>query len=504
MPTLNQQGQHYILERDPLTARQALFLIISLPIAAVRWFFSFFIGLIVTNLALNPYNIRHQRRIHCLADEDSEVIVNLQPRESFKNLRDLFHKAYFLLTWIPFFKLEKNRMQPTSESYEHIDSLVDEIKALLTGTSSAKHCEHRTFEWNNIHIKGLDSLEPSLQDYFWQTLEESTNISQTTPHQKLFDFFTLQTWDGAILDAVEVLNQDAENTPIDERRFIVHCMVRDKNYITQLLEFRRTAEATGATVVGHNYRGVCYSKGLVWTQDNMVDDTVSHVERLILQGAKPEHICLDGQCLGGVIATLAAEKLYDLGYTVNVVNDRSFQTLPKFLAGYILPEPNENVLNPLVLSRYLLGGIVYGSMVTLLWLSQWQMNAANAWHRIPSPRKTYVVAHEMNNGSLVPSDGIVHSWVTIAALEKQVSLENIFIPARYVDNELDSEDEHEPEDIDGSRIAHHISWRKHLVQAYPNDSNRLSARSFIHSRQRLMMNLESEEVEKTERATFYS
>ena len=481
MPFLEQDDQYYIIKRDNLTARQVFFFILNSPVFAIRWVFSFIIGLLVTVLALNPFNVRHQRQIHCLTDDFPDVIVNLMPRESYKFVRDLFSKAHFLISLVSFVPYNKRALG--IESQPHIDEMIEHIIALNNGTSAAKHCGGRRFEWNNIHVKGLEGLDPGLRDYFWAKLEEKLGITKETPHQSLFDFYTLQTIDGGILDSVEVLGPNEKEKAIDERRFIISCLARDKNYITQLSEYSITANSIDCTVIGFNYRGVCYSKGLVWTQDNMVDDAVDQAERLILSGANPEYICLDGHCIGGVVATLAAEILRQRGYNVKVINDRSFQSLPNFLAGYLFPEPNESLFNPIVLIRYVLGSLVYVSMWVILWLSHWEMDAASAWKNIPDKDKTYVVAHEMQGDELLPSDGIVHSWVTIAALEKNPDKESVFIPKRYhKDLELDDDEE------DANRMAHHISWRKNLIQAAPIGP-RKSAQSFLHDRQRVMLGL---------------
>ncbi|KGP63077.1 protein SdbA, partial [Legionella norrlandica] len=132
-------------------------------------------------------------------------------------------------------------------------------------------------------------------------------------------------------------------------------------------------------------------------------------------GANPQNICLDGMCIGGAVATIAAAKLHDRGMKVKLNNERSFTSLPSLVFGFIAPELQNAVWwNPLTYLRFALAGIVYSLLAPLIWLAGWHVDAGKAWKRIPAKDKIYSVVRDRDNGLY---DGVIHDhFCSIAAL----------------------------------------------------------------------------------------
>lgn len=350
--------------------------------------------------------------------ENDIVIVNLLNHESHKMLNDYLLKISSIL-FPNSTPLKRKLCFVNPKDRNQVDKAINLISQLIDGTSNVEHCLGRQFNWEQIHFKGLQHLDDQLVNYFYTRLINRYGDEVLAQRRINLDFFSLQTSDNAVLDSVAVTTQLENDKPITERRFIIMCLARDQNYINWLNDAHLTAHRVGCTVICFNYRGVCYSKGLVWTQTNMISDTLSQVDRLLALGVKAENIGLEGMCIGGAIATLAAAKLHARSDKVKLYNERSFRSLPRFISGYILPETQKNVLNPLLYLRYTFALLIYLLTTPIVWLAGWRLDAASAWDRIPFADKDYSVIHSSLNGE-TQDDGIIHyGWASIASLVKK-------------------------------------------------------------------------------------
>lgn len=414
-----QTGNYFSLSKARLgfwsTLGAGLLFTLKIPVSLPLWLFQ----RLVVSLAINPEGIKKQKRIHLVGmsndtkiedDEEALVVVNLLDHEHQKSTFS-FHN-------------------PNDKQY--IDCLLAEIGLLVNGESSIDPCHNKRFTWEKIHFKGLEFLDKNLTDYFFAQLEMlyGSGVKNTTRSVNL-NFYTLSTADGAALDSVETIGTGEDAKPMSERKFVIICMPQQQNYINWIKDARYSAENIGCTVIGFNYRGVDYSKGVVWTENNMVDDTVAQVNRLLALGAKPENIGIEGRCIGGAVATLAAARLHDRGDKVKLYNERSFRSVPRLITGYILPDADSSYLNPLTYLRYFIVGLVYLTIVPIIWLAGWHVDAASAWDRIPVTDKNYSVARELKEDqsprTFEQSDGMIHdSWASMASKidEARLSLKN--------------------------------------------------------------------------------
>ncbi len=395
--------------------------VVKVPITLPRWIASFLLSRALVFIVLNPDNIKPQKTIHhvFLTDDPEEkgtVIVNLRPRESYKTLLD------YLLKFSSYLSISSSKAKilraSNSKDKAHVDELLKAINLLIKGKSTAKNCENKQFGWEDIHFKGLEFFDEELQLYFFNKLTEQHGEAVNKPRDTHMEFFTLQTSDGARLDSVSLAAKGEELKPMSERKFVLTCIVRDQNFISWLKDFKYSADQIGCTAVSFNYRGIDYSQGRVWTQQNMIDDVLAQVDRLLALGATPENIGLEGQCLGGAIATIVAAHLHEKGLKVKVYNERSFRSLPHGIAGYFLPPANCNLWNPINWLRYLTVGIVYIITSPLVWLCGWSLDAESAWDKIPAADKDYSQIHNPLDvdATATQHDGIIEgSWASIGA-----------------------------------------------------------------------------------------
>ena len=475
----SQINEKYFKLKAPTTTLgdMALFMIKS-PFLLPGWVVSFLLARNITNIALNPNEIKEQRSIHRIPSVTNhegaqDVVVNMVPHESYKKLSDYllkFNSAFFRLPFISNTK-RKHLSYDNPSDKAHVDRMIEQIQHLIAGTSTAYKCEGTAFAWCNLHFKGLEFLDEELLSYFYKQLNSQESISQ--PRQTNLNFFSLEIEGCAVLDSVEVSADDEASKPMSERKFVIACMARDQNYINAIESFHDAAKKIGCTFVGFNYRGVDYSKGMVWTEENMTNDAIVQVQRLVALGVKPENIGLEGMCLGGAVATLAAARLHEQGIKVKLYNERSFRSIPRMVTGYILPGPNSNHWNPINWLRYIAAGVAYIIVLPLIWLSGWHIDAATAWDKIPVSDKDYSVVRSMENLDTLDTptdDGIIEdSWASMASLvdEKYAELqEKIALERTLTPDELslraDSPKNHhfkvDPNNKDphnGHKVPHH-------------------------------------------------
>jgi effector protein SdbA len=492
-------SNYYKLKKKETSVRSIFISILKLPISLPQWLTSFFLARTVTNIALNPTQIKKQRQIHLVSMEDDDsnqdlVIINVLPHESYKKLKDFLLKASTVipLPFITKFK-QRNLQFDNTEDKAHVDRIINEIDLLVKGNSKANKCLNKKFDWNQLHFKGLEKLDLRLRGHFLRELEKRYGAEIFSAEKNpILDFFTLETADEAVIDSVAVLPPGEKDKPMSERKFVIACLARDQNYINWIKDFNYSAQKIGCTVIGFNYRGICYSKGMVWTQKNMVEDTLAQVQRLIELGAKPENIGLEGMCLGAAVATLTAAQLHEMNYPVKLYNQSSFRSILRMITGYILPEGTINYYNPLTYLRYLTVAITYLFIAPIIRLAGWHMDAASAWDRIPFSAKDYSIIRPAKSGDdkEQPTDGVIHdSWASIASY---IDEKRAFLKAKQLRGELLNDEELE---------ILHDSPSQHYF--YPSQSTDLHGKAahFIH-RSNLIQdtNSNSEEEEPQQRS----
>lgn len=421
---MRQLHNYYTLDKPVSSYWDYLKFIVKIPFSLPKWLLSFLLARNITNIALNPTQVKNQKPVHWVSlsdgsEESKVVIVNVYPHEPFKWFKDYWLKLNSIIS-IPFLSshITSQLHYDCLDDRVYIDQIVNEIKRLLEGKSTADKCQGKAFHWADIHLKGLERLDVRLRSYLFERLHGAFGSDEVdVPRHVHLNFFTLESLRHAVLDSVEVSTESEKQKKYAERKYVIACMARDQNYCHWIKDFNRSAQKIGCTVIGFNYRGIDYSQGMVWTQDNMIEDTLAQVQRLLYLGVKPENIGLEGMCLGAAVATLAAARLHEDGLRVKLYNERSFRTLPRLVIGYLLPGLKSNPWNPLNWPRFIFAALVYVILLPVMWLVGWYVDAESAWDRIPEEDKECSVVRDYHQAELIQDDGIIEdSWASMASL----------------------------------------------------------------------------------------
>lgn len=426
---------HYFrLRRNRNLIKKAALFLIKLPFLFLIAIFS----ALVTVLAMAPNFAPRQHMINHmhLCDDKQDlgiVIINLTPRASFKTFFDFIHKPLFVLKqFLPFLPINQrpNQLSFTNKQDKaYIDKVCQEYKNLINGISKQKHCENRTFPAACIYFKGLEFLDDNLKQYFEDKISElntkSASINRSTEDinskEQLpkIDFFSLETPGGATLDSVEVTSIQHTHTPFTQRKFVITCMARDQNFMHWIKELKCISEQSthATTTISFNYRGSDRSHGMLWSGNNMVNDAVAQVHRLLAMGVSAQNITIEGHCIGGNVATLAAAKLHRHGHYVKIYNDRSMRSINRLLLGLFWPKPTDKFWHPITWLKCFMVLIEYCIVLPALWFTKWRLDAANALDSINTKYFDYSFVNNPDaENSSYKEDGLVQgSWASIAS-----------------------------------------------------------------------------------------
>lgn len=421
MYTLNQDGTNYFrLQRPRNMFKKALIFLVKLPFLPIIALFS----ALVTVLAMAPTFAVKQRIVHCIDIEPSDAeqnknsiaIINVTPHSSFKTLFDFLRKPLFTLKqFFPFLPIHNRTYLKFDNKQDkaYVDKVITEYMALKNGTSTQKNCENKIFNDTNIYLKGLEHLDDRLKKYI--------NEKLYSQQDKLIpiNFFSLETPGGAILDSVEVTSVKHNKTPFKDRNFIITCMPRDQNFIQWIKELKTVSEQTEkpTTTISFNYRGSDRSQGMMWSGNNLVNDAAAQVHRLLALGVPVENITIEGHCIGGNIATLAAAKLHRQGHKVKVYSDRSMRSINRLLLGLFWPKNTDPIWHPLTWCKCFLVLIEYLIVLPALWFTRWRLDAADALNTIPETHFDYsVIRNSSDPNPLHREDGLIQdSWASVAS-----------------------------------------------------------------------------------------
>ena len=421
---MRHRNSYVIQEKLSTTLGQKVLSVLKAPLLLPQWIISFLMSRVMTNLILSPNFIASQKPIHHIHFSDDplekgNVIINLLPKDAHKTTHDYLLKlsGIFHLSFLATKRKQLHLDNPKHKA--HIDHLIKEVGLLHAGTSQVKKCVDKAFDWDEIHFKGLEYLDEPLRQYLYEQLETQHGWQDKQNSETKISFYSLETYDNAVLDSVAFSSESEEKKPMAERKFIITCLANGQNYINWMKDFNYSSKEIGCTVIGFNYRGIDYSQGLVWTENNMIDDVRAQVRLLLEQGAKPENIGLEGMCVGAAVATLAAAREHEQQIKVKLYNERSFRSIPRVLAGTFLPNTNSSLVNPLTWLRYLAAAIIFVVFTPFIWVAGWRMDVGSAWGKIPLPDKNYSIVRNPNDSDpkAPKEDGVIEdSWASLASL----------------------------------------------------------------------------------------
>ncbi len=202
----------------------------------------------------------------------------------------------------------------------------------------------------------------------------------------------------ARLDTVEI--EFLEKDKVQERRekvYIVYFFGNAESHENMTNDMKDDAKSLSEqgipnTIIGFNYRGVRGSTGKARSKYDLVLDGIAEVNRLLEQGVPAKDIYLYGFSLGGAIAAAVAAHFHSIGEEVNLFSRSSFSTTAKVVLGWIR---NRGVDNGQGYTESWQGrflGWMFERIIGFtLRLSGWDMDAIEAWRKIPEKCKEYSV-----------------------------------------------------------------------------------------------------------------
>lgn len=206
------------------------------------------------------------------------------------------------------------------------------------------------------------------------------------------------TYDGAVLDSIEIKPQVEISKPQSEQYYIVKFNGNGMQYQDALNNFAYDARRLNVSVIGFNYRGVGNSMKTPDTFQDLVTDGIAQVQRLLDSGVESKKITLDGLSLGGGVATMVAAHFHKIGKPVYLWNDRSFATISKAAAGMVAPE-----------SDGIFGNACGTSLETSSWSlmapAGWDADVAQAYNSIPAGYKGHMYVAKQSDKSY--GDGVI-------------------------------------------------------------------------------------------------
>lgn len=223
---------------------------------------------------------------------------------------------------------------------------------------------------------------------------------------------TVTTHDQATLDTVEITPPQNQDLPPEKKHFIVKFQGNGGFYEESLPRYVKDASIYNATVIAFNYRGVRKSQKAPVVFQDLVTDGIAEVQRLFDAGAKPQNILLDGESMGGGVATLVALHFHKTDRPVYLWNSRSFASLADTAVNTVaprLPHAVKTCLNKLV--------SVLG----------WEGDAASAYEQIDKKYKAYMVVAKESKKHPVKSTGdktIPHASSLHKAVRRQEKKNN--------------------------------------------------------------------------------
>ena len=222
------------------------------------------------------------------------------------------------------------------------------------------------YDWGWVHGQAIVSG-------FRQAALWGLNASETTyspvPEVSLNGVKIIHTTPSATPPATPLA------VPAERQKWVVYFLPNAALWEHMLPVLLEISKKTQANVLCYNYRGAGFSSGVVLSPQDLICDGVDTVNSLLAQGVRMEDITLHGFSLGGGVATQVAKRFADQNRAVNLVNERSFASIPEFLQS-TLP----------VIIGHLAGWIV--------WLVGWELNSQQALTHLRGHVLAISMAHD--------------------------------------------------------------------------------------------------------------
>lgn len=246
------------------------------------------------------------------------------------------------------------------------------------------------------------------------------------------------THDSCELDTIEIKHRAQEHLPPRDQKYVIYFTGRWQCYERAIEKITDTANDLQTNIVAFNYRGVGKSTGCAYRIKDLVTDGIAQVQRLLDQGIDPEFIVLRGYSLGGAVATKIAEHFHAQSIMLNVFNERSFSNVMHVIAGFLrhIGAPEKSGHKSGVLGIFL-SVILWPFLKLTLLLIDWEMEAADAFRKIPRAHREYIAVRSSKqqikeDNKIIDDCGITHFASLHRALKDERQIEKNEINAARV------------------------------------------------------------------------
>lgn len=128
----------------------------------------------------------------------------------------------------------------------------------------------------------------------------------------------------------------------------------------------------------------------------LLEEGKAQVQRLLDKDIPANQITLYGHSMGGGIASLVASHFHHQGIKIKIFNDRSFSSISSVVESWFLPDPKETITSPLTklsvfFQKAVVSVLIMPIVKALLHLSDWEINAGDAYHSVEEEYKDYAV-----------------------------------------------------------------------------------------------------------------
>ena len=136
------------------------------------------------------------------------------------------------------------------------------------------------------------------------------------------------------LDSVLVIpDQNISNKKAGFGLYFVIFLGKSEYYESRFRDMARQARATGASILGFNFKGMHCSSGRTSCLADLVDDGIAVIDFLLQRGISHEQIILQGNSLGAGIQEMVSEHYQDIkGFRLRQINSNSFKSLSVVIA----------------------------------------------------------------------------------------------------------------------------------------------------------------------------